>query len=77
VHGADGRHYRSGGLVALMLDRDVGGTGVPMEFCGAESRIPLGAVELAMRTQDLGTGTRTVAAIVAADERLRARSGAL
>lgn len=44
------RRLRSGGLVALMLDRDVGGTGVPMEFCGAESRIPLGAVELAMRT---------------------------
>lgn len=44
------RRIRSGGLVALLLDRDVGGTGVPMQFCGAESSIPLGAVDLAMRT---------------------------
>ncbi len=44
------RCLKSGGLVALMLDRDVGGTGVPMEFCGAMTRIPLGAVDLALRT---------------------------
>jgi KDO2-lipid IV(A) lauroyltransferase len=44
------RRLRSGGLVALLLDRDVGGTGVPMQFFGAESSIPLGAVDLAMRT---------------------------
>ncbi len=44
------RRLRGGGLVALLLDRDVGGTGVPMEFCGAETRIPLGAVDLALRT---------------------------
>jgi KDO2-lipid IV(A) lauroyltransferase len=44
------RRLKRGGLVALMLDRDVGGTGVPMEFCGAETRIPLGAVDLALRT---------------------------
>jgi KDO2-lipid IV(A) lauroyltransferase len=44
------RRIKRGGLVAILLDRDVGGTGVPMQFCGAESRIPLGAVDLAMRT---------------------------
>jgi lauroyl/myristoyl acyltransferase len=44
------QRLRSGGLVALMLDRDVGGTGVPMEFCGRETSIPLGAVDLALRT---------------------------
>lgn len=44
------RRIRSGGIVALLLDRDVGGSGVPMQFCGAESSIPLGAVDLAMRT---------------------------
>ena len=44
------QRLRRGGLVALMLDRDVGGTGVPMEFCGKETRIPLGAVDLALRT---------------------------
>ena len=44
------RRLKQGGLVAIMLDRDVGGTGVPMQFCGAETRIPLGAVDLALRT---------------------------
>ena len=44
------QRLKRGGLVALMLDRDVGGTGVPMQFCGAETSIPLGAIELALRT---------------------------
>jgi KDO2-lipid IV(A) lauroyltransferase len=44
------RRLRHGGLVALFFDRDVGGTGVPMQFCGAETSIPLGAVDLALRT---------------------------
>lgn len=44
------RRLKGGGLVAILIDRDVGGTGVPMQFCGAEARIPLGAVELALRT---------------------------
>jgi KDO2-lipid IV(A) lauroyltransferase len=44
------RRLRNGGLVAILLDRDVGGTGVPMEFCGAETRIPVGAIDLALRT---------------------------
>jgi lauroyl/myristoyl acyltransferase len=44
------QRLRKGGIVALMLDRDVGGTGVPMEFCGRETKIPLGAVDLALRT---------------------------
>lgn len=44
------RRLKRGGLVAILVDRDVGGTGVPMQFCGAEARIPLGAVDLALRT---------------------------
>jgi lauroyl/myristoyl acyltransferase len=44
------RRLKSGGLVAILFDRDVAGTGVPMQFCGAEARIPVGPVELAMRT---------------------------
>jgi KDO2-lipid IV(A) lauroyltransferase len=44
------RRLRSGGVIAILLDRDIGGTGVPMQFCGAETRMPLGAVELALRT---------------------------
>ncbi len=41
---------KNGGIVALLLDRDIGGNGEPMEFCGAMTTIPLGAVELALRT---------------------------
>lgn len=44
------RRLKHGGAVAILLDRDIGGNGVPMQFCGAETRIPLGAVELALRT---------------------------
>ncbi|MCI0849554.1 MAG: lysophospholipid acyltransferase family protein [Chloroflexi bacterium] len=44
------RRVRAGGFVAILLDRDVRGTGVPMQLCGAETRVPLGAVDLALRT---------------------------
>ena len=44
------RRLRNGGIVAILLDRDIDGSGVPMQFCGAETRIPLGAVDLALRT---------------------------
>ena len=44
------RRIKRGGIVALLVDRDVGGTGVPMRFCGAETAMPLGAVDLALRT---------------------------
>jgi KDO2-lipid IV(A) lauroyltransferase len=43
------RRLRGGGLVALLIDRDVGNTGVPIEFCGEVTRMPLGAYELALR----------------------------
>ena len=44
------RRLKSGGLVAILIDRDVAGTGVPMQFCGAEASISVGAVDLAIRT---------------------------
>ncbi|MCH8815407.1 MAG: hypothetical protein IH957_10000 [Chloroflexi bacterium] len=44
------RRLKSGGLVAILIDRDVAGTGVPMRFFGAEASISLGAVDFAMRT---------------------------
>jgi KDO2-lipid IV(A) lauroyltransferase len=44
------RRLKGGGLVAILLDRDVTGNGVAMQFCGAETRIPLGAIDLALRT---------------------------
>lgn len=44
------RRLKRGGLVAILLDRDVAGTGVPVQFFGAETRMPLGAVDIALRT---------------------------
>ena len=44
------RRLKQGSIIALLLDRDIGGTGVPMQFFGAEARIPVGAVDLALRT---------------------------
>ncbi len=44
------RRLRQGGVVALLFDRDVQGTGRPLPFFGCPARLPLGAVELALRT---------------------------
>src|SRR5581483_11859998 len=41
---------RAGGVVAILIDRDIQGRGVEIEFCGAPARFPTGAVDLAMRT---------------------------
>ncbi len=41
---------RGGGLVALLADRDIGGTGEPIAFFGAPAKLPLGPVLLALRT---------------------------
>lgn len=41
---------RRGGLVALMADRNVVGTGVPTQFFGAPAPLPAGPIELALRT---------------------------
>jgi len=40
---------RSGGVVAMALDRDLTGNGEPMEFFGQPAPIPIGAVEIAIR----------------------------
>jgi lauroyl/myristoyl acyltransferase len=40
---------RSGGVVAMALDRDLIGNGEPMEFFGRPAPIPVGAVEIAIR----------------------------
>jgi KDO2-lipid IV(A) lauroyltransferase len=44
------RHLRAGGCVAIACDRDIQEKGVALEFFGVETRLPLGAVELAART---------------------------
>jgi len=40
---------RSGGVVAMALDRDLIGNGEPLEFFGQPAPIPIGAVEIAIR----------------------------
>ena len=40
---------RSGGVVAMALDRDLIGNGEPLEFFGKPAPIPIGTVEIAIR----------------------------
>jgi lauroyl/myristoyl acyltransferase len=44
------RTLRAGGLVGLLCDRDVGGTGVEVEFFGERTTLPAGPATLALRT---------------------------
>ena len=44
------RRLRQGGAVAVAFDRDIQGTGRPLPFFGCETRLPVGAAELALRT---------------------------
>jgi phosphatidylinositol dimannoside acyltransferase len=41
---------RSNGCVAIAMDRDIAGTGEPMDFFGQPAPIPVGVIELAIRT---------------------------
>lgn len=43
-------HVRAGGILALLVDRDVLGTGRPVPFFGERARLPSGAVEIGLRT---------------------------
>lgn len=44
------RRLRAGGVVCLLADRDVTGTGVPVEFFGGTARMPAGPARLAALT---------------------------
>jgi KDO2-lipid IV(A) lauroyltransferase len=44
------RVLKDGGIVALLSDRDIGGTGVEVEFFGERTTLPSGAATLALRT---------------------------
>ncbi len=44
------QHLREGKVIPLLCDRDVTHTGVVLPFFGAETRVPVGAAELALRT---------------------------
>ncbi len=41
---------RRGGIVTLVCDRDLNGTGIKIQFLGQETAFPVGAVDLALRT---------------------------
>ncbi|MFD6099786.1 phosphatidylinositol mannoside acyltransferase [Nocardiopsis flavescens] len=44
------RRLRGGGLVCLLADRDINGTGVEVELFGETARVPTGPAALAMNT---------------------------
>jgi phosphatidylinositol dimannoside acyltransferase len=44
------RTLRSNGLVAMAMDRDLVGNGEPLDFFGAPAPIPVGVVDVAIRT---------------------------
>lgn len=44
------RVLRDGGIVGLVCDRDIGGTGVEVEFFGERTTLPSGPATLALRT---------------------------
>ena len=44
------REVRAGQIVALMGDRDLGGSGVPVDFCGAATTLPGGPATLSLLT---------------------------
>jgi KDO2-lipid IV(A) lauroyltransferase len=44
------RRLRKGGAVGIIFDRDIQGTGRPLPFFGREAILPVGAVDLALRT---------------------------
>ncbi|NYH54283.1 MULTISPECIES: phosphatidylinositol mannoside acyltransferase [Nocardiopsis] len=44
------RRLRDGGLVCLLADRDVGGSGLEVEFFGESARVPSGPAALALNT---------------------------
>jgi KDO2-lipid IV(A) lauroyltransferase len=44
------RRLREGGLVCLLADRDINGTGVEVDFFGEKARMPSGPASLALNT---------------------------
>ncbi len=45
------RHLKSGGLLAILLDRPTPGEGVRVRFFGRETEVPAGPARLALRTK--------------------------
>lgn len=59
-------------VVGLIMDRDIAGTGVTVEFFGSETRLPGGAALLALRT---GAPIIPAVAVRRADDRFDGRVG--
>lgn len=50
THRALLRRLRAGGVVCVLADRDVTGTGIPVSLCGEPARLPAGPARLAALT---------------------------
>jgi KDO2-lipid IV(A) lauroyltransferase len=44
---------RNGGVVAILIDRDIQNRGIELELCGQKARFPTGAIDLALRTNSV------------------------
>ena len=44
---------RNGGIVCILIDRDIQRRGIELELCGAKSKFPTGAADLALRTKSI------------------------
>ena len=53
-------HLAANGALAILVDRDVLGTGTPYTFFGEPTRMPTGAVDLALRTGATLLGARVL-----------------
>lgn len=53
VTGVLQKRLRAGGLVALLADRDLGGTGLDVDLLGEPARLPGGPALLALRTESV------------------------
>jgi KDO2-lipid IV(A) lauroyltransferase len=47
------KKLRVGGVVAILIDRGIKDNGIPLEYFGKKAKFPLGAAELALRTDSL------------------------
>lgn len=64
AHRALTRRLAAGGVACLIADRDLGGTGVDVRFCGEQARFPSGPARLAALT---GAALHPACAVFAGD----------
>ena len=49
----DIKRLRKGGIVCILIDRDIQKRGMELELCGHKARFPTGAADLALRTNSV------------------------